>query len=438
LNPETFASRLRDVVRAGRSTAAGCSEALEVRVGDAPQGPRYVVDEIGGGLAGTAGCTLVDRVYEAGLRHGTQAVGDYAELVSTNADALAVLTGGGVPPDPGGLLFFDIETTGLSGGAGTYAFLVGLGHFDAGGFRTRQYFMSGFDAEHALLADVCAAARGSSGLVSFNGSTFDVPVLEVRYLFHRMGSPFGGLSHLDMLHVARRVWRDQRREGRRAASAGAWSEPQGGCSLGALERDVLSVHRDGDVPGFEIPARYFHFIRTGDAEPLAQVFEHNRIDLLSLAALTALALRLVAGGPAAARNAWENVALGRIYERAGRIDCAAAAFERASCMRDGAATDEARVLALGWLARFWRRKKRYGQAADAWARIVEIEGCGSALGREAVEALAIHHEHRAKDPAGARLFALRALQGGPEGARREAVEHRLARLDRKLKRAPLL
>ena len=96
-------------------------------------------------------------------------------------------------PTAGPLLFFDLETTGLSGGAGTLAFLVGCGYFEGGGFHTRQYFLSGYEAEHDLLVSLAALTGRFNGLVTFNGRTFDVPLIETRYLFHRLESPFGAM-----------------------------------------------------------------------------------------------------------------------------------------------------------------------------------------------------------------------------------------------------
>src|SRR5439155_5978386 len=136
-----------------------------------------------------------------------------------------------------------------------------------------------------LLETAAADLARAGALVSFNGKSFDAPVLETRYLFHRLPWPGGGMPHVDVLHPARRFWGD------------------GECSLVALERQLLGVRRVGDVPGFEIPARYFQFIRSGDAAPLAAVLEHKRLDLLSLAAFTALLLHVTHAGPDAARDA---------------------------------------------------------------------------------------------------------------------------------------
>ena len=139
---------------------------------------------------------------------------------------------GGQPSDaatPSPLLFVDLETTGLAGGAGTYAFLVGCAFFEPHGFRIRQYFLGAFQHERTLLNEVDGLVRRSAGLVSYNGKSFDVPVLETRYHFNRLAPPFEGFAHVDMLHVARRFWRSA------PAAPGAWPDTDS-CRLSALER----------------------------------------------------------------------------------------------------------------------------------------------------------------------------------------------------------
>ena len=245
-------------------------------------------------------------------------MGDVPGRAMAAAPEIAML--GGVPEpldrDPRALLFVDLETTGLAGGAGTYAFLVGCAFFEPHGFRTRQYFLPGYQHERRLLAEVEALVRASASLVSYNGKSFDVPVLETRYQFNRLTPPFDGVPHVDMVHPARRFWRGM------AASPGAWPETDS-CRLVTLERTLFGVRRLGDVPGYEIPSRYFDFMRSGDASPLEPVLEHNRLDLISLAALTFRAVRLLAGAPGIldqrAREPWRRPpARARGADRIGR------------------------------------------------------------------------------------------------------------------------
>ena len=417
--------RLRAVIANGASsvrlkadtTGASATDASAVASGfsrttnfEAELGGAWREDE-------AARCFVVDRRFEASVQYGRATVGALADQLASSA-VEAPLVAGGAPARPP-FLFLDLETTGLSGGAGTHAFLVGCAWFEPdGAFVTRQFMLTRFADERRLLFAAAAEFERAGAIVSFNGKSFDAPVLETRYLFHRLPWPCGELPHIDLLHPARRFWRPERVEGR---------DDESGCSLCALERQVLGARRTGDVPGFEIPRRYFQFIRSGDARPLAPVLEHNRLDLLSLAALTARLLHLVRSGPEAARDGREVLALGRIYWRAGLDARARDAFERAAALlRDG----PLRVDALRSLALAWRRSRQYEKAASCWRALLDVRGRPPHVAREATEALAIHHEHRIRDLATAKAFALRGLETGRQAT--AALQHRLSRLDRKM------
>jgi hypothetical protein len=201
-----------------------------------------------------------------------------------------------------------------------------------------------------------------------------------------------------------------------------------------LERDIVGARRIGDVPGFEIPARYFQFVRSGDARPLVAVLEHNRLDLLTLAALTARLLHLTRSGPDAARDAREALGLGHVYERGACEERARTAYRCAieRCRSPRTAYDPIRIEALRSLALAWRRARRYEEAASTWGELLAIRGCPPQLEGEATAALAIHHEHRSRDLTAAKAFALRSLEAGERPVWRDAARYRLARLDRKI------
>lgn len=439
---------------AADEAAATVREALGGRVEEGPGGP----------------CLVVERRYEGGRAHGRDPVARYAEAMRLGGEALEWLQpgAGGAPLAP---FFFDLETTGLSGGAGTYAFLVGCGWFEGDDFVTRQYFLRGYGEERALLHAVTAFVRsfppvleragalpaagqapapGSQGpapspqppaptVVTYNGRGFDLPVMETRYLMHRLAFPFGALEHLDLLFAARRLWRGRLvRDGsdRRARLSGLVPEPGGraSCALTVLEEDVLGLQREGDVPGWEIPGRYFAYARTGDATALEAVLEHNRLDLLSLGALTGLVLDLVSGRREAG-DRHELLALGRLYDSLGRDGDAERCHRAAAApcgLFDAAPDAGARAEALHWLALRHRRARRFGEAADCWGELLSLPGLEPRLRREALEAMAVHHEHRARDLAAARRFALRALDLAPRGRPHEELAHRVGRLGRKL------
>jgi len=372
---------------------------------------------------------VIDRKYPPGHRHGHVAVADTLPPENGCWSRLPLLnnptTSG---PRPGRMLFVDLETTGLAGGAGTYAFLVGCAWYQDGSLRTRQFFLSNFAAERVLLEAVADIADTSGVVVTYNGKSFDLPLIETRFLLHRLETPFAGVPHVDMLHPARRLW--HREEDDEGLVPPKPRSGEGGCRLSTLEQTLCGHVREGDVPGFEIPSRYFHFVRTGDARGLAAVTEHNRLDLLSLAMLAAHASQLLEDGPAAARTSREALGMGRFYERAAMTVEARTAYLHAAGHRE---TDTI-TSAEAWraYAALSRRERRFEDAANGWRRILELPRCPPAIVREASEALAVHHEHRLRDLQAARSFARQSLTLQATPSRRQATQHRLARLDRKL------
>jgi uncharacterized protein YprB with RNaseH-like and TPR domain len=358
---------------------------------------------------------VVERRYDASHRHGRIPVTGI--LPRAGGAWLGFTALPGAPQDAGAapLLFLDLETTGLAGGAGTYAFLVGCAWFEREAFVVRQFLLSAFTAEAVLLAAVEQLASRFGGLVTYNGKSFDVPLLENRLALHRMPGRLPDLPHVDLLHPAHRLWSDPAGEG--------------GCRLVTLESTHCGHERVGDVPGFEIPSRYFDFVRTGDAAPLAAVLEHNRLDLLTLAAMTAQASALLATG-ARGSSPREQLGTGRLLESAGRAEEAIACFAAAAAHGGGAGV--VRAESLRRLALALRRRRQYDGAADAWQALLESPRCPPAYAAEAAEALAVHHEHRRRDPAVAREFAVRSLRHRSGEHGRAALEYRLARLNRKL------
>jgi hypothetical protein len=167
-------------------------------------------------------------------------------------------------------------------------------------------------------SDACWRPSRPHTLVTFNGKSIDVPFMEMRWLYQRLETPLPALRHLGLLHPARRLW-----------------GPETG-GLGGLEDRVLGFRRDDDVAGFEIPARYFEYLRPGDARPLRGVIAHNQLDLVSLGVLTGMACDVVDRGPQAAGSGRQSLCLGRLYERGGREADAPGCYERAVTLTSGA------------------------------------------------------------------------------------------------------
>jgi hypothetical protein len=430
LEGDGFSRRLDDVDAAGAEAPA-----LQTSAGDVVN----AAITLGGAVVehSDGAVIVVDREYRADMLHGRTPIGEIVSTITDGSNALklmgqawpsaAGIVAGGSEAPPLRLLFLDLETTGLFSGAGTQAFLIGCATIDGTSIRVRQFLLPGFEHERALLGELQDWAKSHGALCTYNGRTFDVPLIETRFMFHRVPCPLDGVPHLDMLHPARRMWRQ------RPLATGTPDPDDSSCSLGVLEKQIAGLHRVGDVPGYEIPSRFFKFVRTGDARPLEAVMEHNRLDLISLAAVLARAIVLITRGPSAATTAQEAYGLARVYERGGEFENAEASLLRTiEFAKRVGAEPEVHGEALRRLAWVRRRDRRPHEAADAWNELVVLPRCAAALRREAKEALAIHHEHRLKDLRSAREHALDLLAEGV--ANRARVQHRLDRLERKLAR----
>jgi uncharacterized protein YprB with RNaseH-like and TPR domain len=347
--------------------------------------------------------------------------------------------------DPEQWLFLDTETTGLAGGTGTYAFLVGLAWWDAGGLQVEQFFMRDLDEEHSLLLELSERMSKRPVLVTFNGKSFDWPLLETRYRMTRAIAACTPKLHLDLLHPARQLWRPR----------------LGSVRLKDLERDVLGEEnraiewsRQDDIDSSLIPQMYFDYLRGGPAEPLAGVFRHNQMDLRGLAALAGKILTLFDSGhgfPDAAHHSTHDpldlYGLSRLMQRRGEPVRARELFETA--LRSGLPRHVER-LAQRELAQLAKREQDYARATSLWEELrqasisakrkksaVALEDTQKALEAaiEAAEQLAIYYEHRAKQPHRAAeltshaIAELRTAQrdGGISAGRAHKIEERLAR-----------
>lgn len=333
--------------------------------------------------------------------------------------------------DPREWLFLDTETTGLAGGTGTYAFLVGVAWWDAGGLEVEQFFMREHSEEHSLLVGLAERMAERRVLVTFNGKSFDWPLLETRYRMTRRIRVPAPRAHLDFLHPARNLWRLR----------------LGSVRLPELEKHVLGWNRGADVMSELIPEIYFNFVRGGDPGPLVNVFLHNQMDLRGLAALSGRVLSLLAeagtsGAGAVATDALELYGVSRICERRGEEKRARKLYERSIASELPPETDRA---ARKSLARLAKREGDYSLARELWEGMLG----NSREGLEAYEQLAIYFEHEAREPHRAAALARKALVELRRANRlgtiaavayrqaRTRFEHRLARLERKAGRTLL-
>src|SRR5574341_1463241 len=258
------------------------------------------------------------------------------------------------PSDLRRFVFLDTETTGL-GGASTLVFMVGLGFFnEAGEFETHQIFLRDPADEPAMLTLIHQMIAPDGGLVTFNGRTFDVPVLSDRYVLARQKTHLGQLPNLDLLHPARRLWR------RRLAS----------CALGALEGDILGLRREQtDVPGWMIPALYLQYLRSGDSAEMARVFYHNEQDILSMVTLGAVLCRAFGQPQADGLLAEDRLSLARWYESREMLAESEAAY-RLAC--EEASADQTREDALSGLAALLKRQERRDEAVPLWELLADM------------------------------------------------------------------
>jgi hypothetical protein len=369
---------------------------------------------------------LARQAFPFGRPYGNLRIGD---ISTADLSPLNLLFPQAALPTPDRLVYLDTETTGLAGGTGTCAFLIGIGTVEGTQFVVRQFFLRDYPEEKAVLHALAEIMDAFEGLVTYNGKTFDVPLLETRYALARLKSPFGRLIHLDALHPSRRLWRLRLES----------------CKLTDLESAVLGIEREGDVPGSEIPGIYFDYLRSGDARGLQPVFFHNALDIMTLAAITVELARAIGDGGASTLDSPVDLfSLSRIYETAGSREQSVATCQRAL---SGGLPEAIEARALRQLALQYKRQRQHELAVETW---LELTRRASPLALEAFEELAVYYEHHKRDPKGAMEFTLAALdrlggrgtsgerpgqaQGLPLQTDAERFTHRLQRLQRKTPR----
>jgi uncharacterized protein YprB with RNaseH-like and TPR domain len=405
---EQLAELRRKIARIDRKYAGDTPAPAAAAAPRSLRPARYFVEEIMTGqvVATAAGEHFeTEKVYERHRRHGSV---DISSLIELPEDLFESLSGGTIPRShPKRWAFLDTETTGLAGGAGTYAFLIGVGSIDEEGFRVRQFFMRDFGDEPSLLAGLAEYLSRFDTLITYNGKTYDVPLLETRYRMARARPPFARLAHLDLLHGARRLWKLRLES----------------CRLVELENRILGLERQGDLPGEMIPYYYFEYLRTQQAFQLVPIFHHNVMDIVSLACLTAVApvaFRKTEG--AELRHGADLIGLARWHAQAERYEEAVRLFRRAV---DLGLPDDLLFKTMWETGRLEKKLDHYEAAV---ALYTELAAAKNPYRTPALEELAKYYERRERNYAMALEMTRSALALDDS----EPMRHRERRLQAKL------
>jgi len=309
-------------------------------------------------------------------------------------------------------VFLDTETTGLAGGAGTYIFLVGVGYFEGDQFCVRQYFMRDYNEERALLSALNDLLANYKAVVTYNGKTFDLPLMESRYIMSGMKMSLEDPYHFDLLYPARRLWK------RRLES----------CSLSTVEREILKVSRDDDVPGHLIPEIYFRYLRTKDARAIKQVFEHNLQDILSLVALVSRMCFLVEDPLNNTEYGMDIFSIGKMFDEEKRYEQSTNYYTEA--LKHNLAEEE--ILEILRLSSFaYKRQGKWEKAEEIWKEIIEKS---PEFIYYPYEELAKYYEHYLKDYQKAEKVVEEALNIEEYIFLREKLQYRLNRIKGKQRR----
>jgi uncharacterized protein YprB with RNaseH-like and TPR domain len=380
-----------------------------------------IVEKLAGKLISNSAGEFFMRELEYPLtrKHGEYS---FSQLTGLTVEELSVIMGkeecpGGI--DYRDLLFIDTETTGLMGGTGTIPFLIGIGFFTDDSFVVRQYFMRDYDDETAVMTALADIWEGFKLFVSFNGKSFDLPLLKTRFIMNRMKGRQVDY-HLDLLHTSRRIYKHL-----------------SSCSLGNLEEKVLEIYRKNDLPGREVPTLYFRYLDQKKPKLLAPIFKHNLIDIVSLVTLLIHLKKVYTNPEECSLSAKELYNLGYCWENRKEllksIRYYESSYQKANDHGEGQHVKKDIAIKLSWQ---YKRAERWKDAVDIWEMMIDNQ-----LGRlfPYVE-LAKYYEHQEKNIVKAHQHTIDAARYLKQkrplfksyNEKKEELDHRLDRLKRKL------
>jgi len=316
-------------------------------------------------------------------------------------------------------VFLDLETTGLSGGTGTVPFLVGLAYYRDERFKVTQFFLNEMAEEGRLVEELgrFVAEMEFKSLVTYNGKAFDLPLIETRFALHRKPCPLRGLPHLDFLFSARNLWKHK----------------YDSCKLFNLAQEIVQAERSEDIPGAEIPLRYFQYIRSGDFSLIDPILYHNQEDLLSLLGVVVAGAVLVERNRESAAqgeaDAMDLYGVAKLFERAGDSARSAALLEQALAGGRGL-TAEVTHVARKKLAHHFKKNKDWDKALAHWQEMASGEDF------ECFRELSKYFEHTVKDYAEAVRVATEGLAVSKDRwpSAEKDFEKRIARIKAKMAR----
>ena len=376
---------------------------------------RSLVDVFNGSWEEThhGDCFVVRKSIPLNQKHGSVSLTNFSDLsVFSGIPGLDGIT----KISKENILFIDTETTGLSGGAGTYVFLIGAAKYNKDGIHFAQFFLQDPANESSQLSALEDFASSLDLIVSYNGKSFDLPRIKTRYSFHGRQSPFDDMRHIDLIHIARRIWK------RHLPS----------CTLGDLEHHILGLNRSSlDIPGWQVSEKFFEYLQTGDPESLERVFYHNEIDVISLVSLlNYITERLTYPISPPYQERHDLISIGEYLIHIQQEQHAISVLNQALINKD--IPNDLRISGLLSLAHIYKRSENIDLAIPLWEECADLKDP-----RPHIE-LAKYYEHNKSDFQEAIHWTLTAIEIYQTSATElqtsisiAEAEHRLARLKRK-------
>ncbi len=315
---------------------------------------------------------------------------------------------------PESFLFLDTETTGLAGGSGTVAFMIGLGWIDGNNFVVHQYFITQLNHEEGMLEEIGRIIEKFDFIVSFNGKSYDIPLLETRFIMNKLIPMFDTKKHIDLLHPSRALWKFSLTN----------------CKLKTLESKLMGLERNDDIPGELIPEVYYEYIEAGVSDRMERVFYHNRFDIITMLGTLILVMKyMVKSEPE--ENPLNDYAKGRIFKKKKETDRSINHFLN---VLNSEISDSRRQKTLIELGEIYKKEKKYKEAVKVWESAIDSD---YKFTFSPYIELAKYYEHREKNFEKALNYTSTVLEKLPEYMMKElpSIEKRITRLKSKIQRS---